>query len=104
MSGKLETFIAEIPARAAERDLSGVHASYAFVVDGGKAWTVGIDEQEVSVQDGARTDVDCTISASEETFTRLLDRDLGVMSAYMSGKLKLNGDLGAAMLLNKLIP
>ena len=104
MSSELESFLAEIPARAAEKDLSGVRSTYAFVVDGGKAWTVRINEQEVLVHDGIDTDVDCTISASEETFTSLLDRKLGVMSAYLSGKLKLDGDLGAAMQLNKLIP
>jgi len=58
----------------------------------------------VVVHDGIDTDVDCTISASDETFTSLLDRKLGVMSAYLSGKLRLDGDLGAAMQLNKLIP
>ncbi len=103
MSGKLESFFAEIPAQAAEKDLSGVHATYAFVVENGKAWTVRIEAQEVTVRDGVDANADCTISASEETFTRLLDRKLGVMSAYLSGKLKLSGDLGAAMQLSKLL-
>ena len=104
MSGEVESFIAEIPARAPKSDLSGVRATYAFVVEGGKAWTVRINEQEVAVRDGIDADVDCTISASEETFTSLLDHKLGVMSAYLSGKLKLSGDLSVAMQLNKLIP
>ena len=104
MSGELERFIAEIPVRAAERDLSGVHATYAFVVEGGKAWTVRIEAQEVAVSDGIDANADCTISATEETFTRLLDGKLGVMSAYLSGKLKLGGDLGKAMQLSKLLP
>jgi len=104
MSGELESFIAGIPARAAQLDLSGMKASYAFAVDGGKSWTVRIDGQEVDVSDGIDATADCTISASEETFSRLLDRKLGVMSAYLSGQLKLAGDLGAAMRLSKLIP
>ena len=105
MSSELESFFAEIPARAASKDLSGVRATYAFVVvDGGKSWTVRIEGQDVTVRDGVEEDADCTISASGETFTRLLDHKLGVMSAYMSGKLKLSGDLGMAMQLNKLIP
>ncbi|MHB8060604.1 MAG: SCP2 sterol-binding domain-containing protein [Gaiellaceae bacterium] len=103
MSGELESFIAEIPGRAAGKDLSGLKADYAFVVEGGKAWTVRINEQEVTVSDGIAADVDCTISATEETFSRLLDRELGVMSAYLTGKLKLSGDLGAAMQLSKLL-
>jgi len=103
VSGSLESFIAEIPSRAAGMDLSGVRATYAFAVEDGKAWTVRVEGQEVAVSAGIDATADCTISASEETFTLLLDRKLGVMSAYLSGKLKLSGDLGAAMQLSKLL-
>jgi putative sterol carrier protein len=102
VSGEIESFIAGLPARAAERDLTGIQATYAFVVEGGKAWTVRIEADEVAVSDGVAATVDCTISGTEETFSRLLDRKLGVTSAYLSGKLKLSGDLGAAMQLSKL--
>lgn len=103
VSTELESFIAELPARAAGKDLSGMQGAYALMVEGGKAWTVRIEAQDVSVSDGADANADCAISASEETFTSLLDRKLGVMSAYLSGKLKLSGDLGAAMQLSKLL-
>jgi putative sterol carrier protein len=33
----------------------------------------------------------------------LLGREQGVMAAYLTGKLKLSGDLGAAMQLSKLL-
>jgi putative sterol carrier protein len=103
MSDELESFVAGLPERAAAKDLSGLKASYAFVVDGGKAWTIRIDGQALALEDGAAEDVDCTISASDETLTRLLNRELGVTSAYLTGKLKLRGDLGAAMQLSKLL-
>lgn len=103
MSGELESFIAEIPTRAAGKDLAGLQATYALVVENGKAWTIRIEAQEVTVSDDISANADCTITATEETFTRLLDRKLGVMPAYLSGKLKLNGDLGAAMQLSKLL-
>ena len=103
MSGELESFIAEIPARAAAKDLSGLQATYAFVVEGGKAWTIRIEAQKVTVSEGIDANADCTISATEETFTRLLGREQGVMAAYLTGKLKLSGDLGAAMQLSKLL-
>jgi putative sterol carrier protein len=103
MSGELESFVAGLPARAASKDLAGIKADYALVVDGGKAWTIRVDAQEITVEDGVGEAVNCTISASEETFNRLIERDIGVMSAYLSGKLKLSGDLGAAMQLSKLL-
>ncbi len=103
MSGELESFMAEIPSRAAGKDLSGVQATYVLAVDGGPAWTIRVDAREVVVTNGVDANADCTISASEETFTGLLERKQGVMSAYLSGKLKLSGDLGAAMQLSKLL-
>lgn len=104
MSGELENFFAELPARAAGEDLSGVRAVYVFAIEGDKAWTVRIEANQVTINPGVDTTADCTISASEETFTRLLDHKLGVMSAYLSGKLKVSGNLGAAMQLEKLLP
>jgi putative sterol carrier protein len=103
LSGELESFFAELPARAAGKDLSGVQAVYVFAIEGGMAWTVRIEANQVTANPGVDTTPDCTISASEETFTRVLERELGVMPAYLSGKLRVSGDLGAAMQLGKLL-
>jgi putative sterol carrier protein len=103
MSGELQDFFAELPARAAEKDLSGVRATYVFSIEGGQSWTVRIEAGQVTVTPGIDTSADCTISASEETFARVLNSELGVMAAYMSGKVKVSGDLGAAMQLGKLL-
>ena len=103
MSGEPGDFFAELPARAAEKGLSGVRAVYVFSIEGGQSWTVRIEEGRVTVTPGIATSADCTVSASKETFTRVLDRELGVMAAYMSGKVKVSGDLGAAMQLGKLL-
>ena len=48
------------------------------------------------------SDADVTISKSEATFTRIAEGDLNPTSAYMSGKIKVKGDMGAAMKLSKL--
>jgi putative sterol carrier protein len=103
MSGEIESFLADLPARTAGKDLSGVRAVYVFEIDGGEAWTVRVEADRVTVNSGVDPSAVCTVSASEENFTRLLDRKLGVMSAYLSGKLKVSGDLGAAMQLGKLL-
>ena len=47
-------------------------------------------------------DADCTITSSQETFERIVDGALNPTSAYMTGKLKIKGDMGAAMKLQKL--
>jgi len=103
MSSEFDSFFTSLPERAAERDLSGVRASYVFTLEGGNAWTVRIDDGKVSVSPGSDDSVDCTISASEETFSKLMKGEISALPAYLSGKLKLSGDLGAAMQLQRLL-
>ena len=84
------------PAKAA-----GMTASYRFEIDGAGNWTVDVDDGKVTVtEDGA--DADCTISASSETFLKIANGEQNPTAAYMSGKLKVSGDMGQAMKLQKL--
>ena len=52
----------------------------------------------VAEDDGA----DCTISASEETLMKIASGEANPTTAYMTGKLKIKGDMGAAMKLQKI--
>ena len=40
---------------------------------------------------------DCTLSADADTFQAILSGDLNPTSAFMSGRLKVDGDMGTAM-------
>ena len=84
------------PAKAA-----GMTASYRFEIDGSGNWTVDVDDGKVSVTEGDG-DADCVISASAETFRKIASREQNAPAAYMSGKLKVKGDMGQAMKLQKL--
>ena len=84
------------PSRA-----KGMTASYKFNIDGAGSWNVDVDDGKVTVtEDGG--DADTTITASAETFTRIANGEQNPTAAYMSGKLKVNGDMGQAMKLQKL--
>ncbi len=50
--------------------------------------------EEASTEDN---DADCTISVSKEDFTALAEGNLDPMMAFMSGKLKVAGDMSVAM-------
>ena len=50
--------------------------------------------------DGARAgdeEADVIMSADADTFREILDGDLNPTTAFMSGRLKIDGDMGAAM-------
>ena len=84
------------PAKAA-----GMTASYKFDIDGSGSWLVDVDDGKVTVtEDGG--DADCTISTSSETFVKIANGEQNPTAAYMSGKLKVKGDMGQAMKLQKL--
>jgi putative sterol carrier protein len=75
--------------------------SYVFDIEGAGQWTVKVADGSVTVVPGAEA-ADVTISASQEVFERIVAGEQNPTSAYMTGKLKLKGDMGAAMKLQKL--
>ena len=94
-------FFEGLESRVDPAKTAGMTASYLFDIDGAGVWTVRVDDGDVSVSEGG-ADADTTISTSEETFERIVDGDLNPTSAYMTGKLKVKGDMGAALKLQKL--
>jgi putative sterol carrier protein len=80
---------------------AGMTNSYVFEIDGAGTWRVDVDDGTVKVAEGDG-DADATIAASEETFQQIASGDLNATTAYMTGKLKVRGDMGAAMKLSRL--
>ena len=64
-------------------------------------WFVAVQDGAISVR-GGEGEADCTISTTEENFQKILSGEQNATSAYMTGKLKIKGDMGAAMKLQKL--
>jgi putative sterol carrier protein len=101
MAETTREFFEGLPARADQSKLAGMNNSYLFDVEGAGQWHVTIADGVVSVREGDG-DADCTISATEENFQKILSGEQNATSAYMTGKLKIKGDMGAAMKLQKL--
>ena len=97
----VQEFFAELPGRADPAKTAGMQNTYVFDVDGVGQWTVAVDDGTVSVSEGAG-EADCTISASEETLLKIASGAANPTTAYMTGKLKISGDMGAALKLQKL--
>jgi putative sterol carrier protein len=96
-----QEFFETLESRVDQSKAAGMTASYVFEVDGSGTWTVNVDDGKVDVTEGAQ-DADCTITASEDTFMEIVRGEKNPTTAYMSGKLRVQGDLGAAMKLQKL--
>jgi putative sterol carrier protein len=75
--------------------------SYLFEIEGAGDWLVSVADGSVSVSEGTG-EADTTISTSEETMLAVIKGEQNPTTAYMTGKLKIKGDMGAAMKLQKL--
>ena len=94
-------FFEGLEGRVDESKTAGMNNSYLFDIEGAGTWTVRVEDGKVSVSEGGE-DADAVISASEETFEKIASGEQNPTSAYMTGKLKVKGDMGAAMKLQKL--
>ena len=85
-------------ALQAKIDEAGFDGSVKFDMEG--AGVIRLIDGAVSTEDG---DAECTITASMETFQELFDGDLDPTAAFMTGKIKIDGDMGQAMKLSQLL-
>jgi putative sterol carrier protein len=97
----VQEFFDTLPERVDPAKTAGMNNTYVFDVEDAGTWTVKVVDGAVQVSEGAE-DADCTISASEETFAKIVAGESNATSAYMTGKLKIAGDIGAALKLQKL--
>ncbi len=89
MSDLLDQATAELNAKLAAASFDG---SAKFEITG--------EGSIVMDGDGARVgddDADVTMTADAETFKSILEGDLNPTSAFMTGKLTVDGDMGKAM-------
>jgi putative sterol carrier protein len=94
-------FFESLESRVDESKTAGMNNSYLFDIEGAGTWKVDVQDGNVTVTEGGE-DADAVITTSEETFEKITSGEQNATSAYMTGKLKVSGDMGAAMKLQKL--
>jgi putative sterol carrier protein len=83
---------------------SGMTARYQFDISGehGGRWTLDIVDGQTTVVEGADGRPDVTILMNDQDFVDLNTGKLNGGVAFMTGKLKVKGDVSLAMKLNHL--
>ncbi len=95
MSDILETAVKALNSKIDDQSLDG---SVKFELVGVGA--IRIDENGVSVDD---TEADCTLSADADVFQAIIEGDTNPTAAFMTGKLKVDGDMSMALKLGALL-
>ena len=102
MAQSVSEFFEGLSSQVDESKTAGMTNTYRFDVEGAGIWTVDVEDGKVDVTKDGDAEPDVTITTSEENFQKLVNGELNPTTAYMTGKLKIKGDMGAAMKLQKL--
>ncbi len=101
MAESVQEFFDGLASRADAEKTAGMNNSYLFDIEGAGEWVVAVTDGNVTVTEGTG-EADTTITTSEESFMAIVRGEQNPTTAYMTGKLKIKGDMGAAMKLQKL--
>jgi putative sterol carrier protein len=93
-----------IPEAFRPEKASGLDVVFQFAIGGGSGgtWHVKVKDQKCEVKEGAHEKPTTTIKMGDEDFVKMIEGKLNAMSAYTSGKLKVEGDLLKSQLIEKL--
>lgn len=86
--------------------LAGISAIYEFQINGpaGGTWTLDLTTPGGKVTTGsAGGKANCTVTMSDENFVKLVSGQLNPQLAFMTGKLKVTGNMGLALKLQKIL-
>ena len=91
--------------RAKPDVVSKINAVYQFNISGpgGGAWIVDCTAPGGRISEGAAPSPRCTVSASDTNFLDIVNGKLNPQMAFMSGKIKIQGDMGLAMKLQQIL-
>jgi putative sterol carrier protein len=82
-----------------------INSVYQFNISGpaGGQWSVDCTQAGGAVTSGTSPAAKCTVSCSDADFLSIVNGKLNAQMAFMSGKLKIQGDMGLAMKLSQIL-
>jgi putative sterol carrier protein len=102
----IKQVITEMPNRFNAGAAKGLKAVYQFDLtgDGGAKFNLGIDDGKLAVGEGSHASPNITITMAASDYLDMVNGKLNPQMAFMSGKLKIAGDMGLAMKMQQLFP
>jgi putative sterol carrier protein len=102
-----DVFERHMPERLSAKPdvVAKINSVYQFNISGpgGGQWAVDCTKPGGSVEAGASPAAKCTVSCTDQDFLSIVNGKLNPQMAFMSGKLKIQGDMGLAMKLQQIL-
>lgn len=96
---EVDSAIKEDPSRT-----KGIEATYQFDLDGGDSvYQLILNGANSYSAEGAKEEADCTLQLSSDDFEKMARGNLNGTQAFMSGKLKIKGNMGLALKLQDVL-
>jgi putative sterol carrier protein len=94
-----------IQAKFDEGPVGDFSATYLFDLQGDEnsKWTLRITDGQGAVEEGDAGDATCNINMSAENFTNMVTGKANAQMLFMQGKLKVSGNMGQALKLQKVL-
>lgn len=85
--------------------LPNVDATYQFILTGdtGGSWVIDLKPDKKEVRQGTDENAKCTISMTDKDFMAMIGGSLNPQMAFVTGKLKVKGDMGLALKLQTIL-
>jgi putative sterol carrier protein len=100
-------FDEQLPPKLKEKgdEVTKVNAIYQFDItgDNGGKWWVDTTKSGGEVGEGENQEAKCTITMTDSDFVDLVEGKLNGQMAFMTGKLKIKGDMSLAMKLGSVL-
>ena len=95
----VQELINRMPRALIPEKVNGVNAVIQYHLSGveGGEWIVSIKEGQCTVQQGTAPSPNMTLTADAQDYKDVITGKLNPMTAFMTGKLRLAGDLNLAM-------
>lgn len=102
----VEEIFAEMPNRIDSAKLAGLDMSIMFDLSGeqGGQYTLVVADGAANVINGASDNPTATLKMDAADWQAMATGNLNPMTAFMTGKVKVEGDLGAVMKMQSFMP
>jgi putative sterol carrier protein len=103
MGRSVQQIFRDLAEKGFDARVRHIAASYRFDIESAGSFRVEIDHGKLSARQDTHP-ADCVVACSAEDFVRIADGAQNMLTAYMQGRVRIDGDIALAKLLHGLLP